>query len=270
MTMTAPTLASTPPRRWLFPKEHGAYVQLAVPLIAALVWVRGAPWGFSVATAACLFFVAHEPLLILLGQRGERIRQRDGAQAKQALTVRAGLAALLMASAVVMGETRLWLSLILPALLGGALLGMVQARKEKSTQGEVLAPLALSAWALPVAATGDRPLTQGLALALLLGLTFAAPVLAFRAVIAGNKPKARKGWIRLKTATGIVLCGAGAAAIATWAGFGLFGALAATPVLAVSALYITLLPHPRALTRLGWVMACASLATPTLLLIGAW
>jgi peptidoglycan/LPS O-acetylase OafA/YrhL len=59
-------------QRSLWPREHGAYFQLALPLLAACA--RRAPSVAMVllALAAAAAFVAHEPLRVVLGHRGSR------------------------------------------------------------------------------------------------------------------------------------------------------------------------------------------------------
>ncbi len=54
------------------PKEHGAYGQLAFPLVTALaVSGTSVPAGLiALAVVAC--FLAHEPLLVLLGMVSSR------------------------------------------------------------------------------------------------------------------------------------------------------------------------------------------------------
>src|SRR5205823_6340503 len=64
----------------LLPKEHGAYGQLLFPLITAMAVGRPGVAAWSFAAAAVCAFLAHEPLLLLLGQRGpcaRRERQDD-------------------------------------------------------------------------------------------------------------------------------------------------------------------------------------------------
>ena len=65
-------------RRSLWPREHGAYAQLAAPLLTALVIVRPTVAAALLALAACIAFLANEPLLVVLGHRGKRMREQDG------------------------------------------------------------------------------------------------------------------------------------------------------------------------------------------------
>src|SRR6185503_1061213 len=71
--------------RSLLPREHGAYVQLLAPLATALV-ARTPTWQAALlAIAAACAFLANEPLLVMLGHRGKRIRSSDGARAQRRL-----------------------------------------------------------------------------------------------------------------------------------------------------------------------------------------
>jgi YwiC-like protein len=70
-------------RRSLWPREHGAYFQLAVPLITALAMRVPSSAGVALAVASCLAFLAHEPLLVRVGLRGPRMQQRDGVRARR-------------------------------------------------------------------------------------------------------------------------------------------------------------------------------------------
>ncbi len=61
-------MAARPPAaRSLWPREHGAYVQLLVPLLTALIATRGSAAGAAIAIGACLAFLASEPLRVVLG-----------------------------------------------------------------------------------------------------------------------------------------------------------------------------------------------------------
>ena len=73
--------------RSLMPREHGAYGQLALPLLTALFSGRPTAAAFLYSTAAVFAFFAHEPLLVLLGQRGSRAFRELGARARLRLTL---------------------------------------------------------------------------------------------------------------------------------------------------------------------------------------
>jgi YwiC-like protein len=128
--------------RALLPKEHGAYGQILFPLATALLAAGVSAAGILVAAAVVAGFLAHEPALVLLGQRGPRAA-RDLAWPAVvwlacwlALSVAAGLGAL----AAMDPEAR-W-SLAVPAV-PAVLLALAAARgAEKTWQGETCAALA--------------------------------------------------------------------------------------------------------------------------------
>src|SRR5579859_6158246 len=77
-------MSSMPP---LVPREHGAYCEIAVPLLTAL-WMRPPTFGTVAWTvAAVAAFVSHEPMLVLLGRRGARVRKLRGRAASILLAV---------------------------------------------------------------------------------------------------------------------------------------------------------------------------------------
>jgi len=86
---------SAPGERSLLPQEHGAYGQLAMPLLTGLALGRPTPAGLTLAAAAVLGFVAHEPLLVALGRRGRRALDEDGGRARR-LLVRLGTLSLVL------------------------------------------------------------------------------------------------------------------------------------------------------------------------------
>ena len=59
----------------LYPKEHGAYAILGVPLAVALVIGGVTPATMLFSIAAVFAFLAHEPMLIVIGCRGESARR---------------------------------------------------------------------------------------------------------------------------------------------------------------------------------------------------
>src|SRR5262245_28487506 len=70
----------------MLPREHGAYGQLLFPLVTALAvgWPTVAAYGLAVAGIA--LFVAHEPLLVVMGQRGVRAEREQTRRAWRWLT----------------------------------------------------------------------------------------------------------------------------------------------------------------------------------------
>ncbi|HET8901656.1 MAG TPA: YwiC-like family protein, partial [Holophagaceae bacterium] len=75
------------------PKEHGAWAQLAIASGAVILVARAHPPGFWAWLAALwAAFIAHEPLLLLLGQRGAKARKEHRIRAWTWMLTLAGLA----------------------------------------------------------------------------------------------------------------------------------------------------------------------------------
>ncbi len=92
------------PQRKMVPREHGAYAELLFPIVS--VFLGGAPTTSTwlLAIGAIAVFLANEPLLVLFGQRGTRMKREESGRAKRALLIFcmvalvAGIAGLLLAT----------------------------------------------------------------------------------------------------------------------------------------------------------------------------
>ena len=71
----------------LIPREHGAYGQLLMPLLVSLVIGGAAAGALALAAAAVAAFLAHEPLLVLLGQRDGRASRDRNADARRSFSL---------------------------------------------------------------------------------------------------------------------------------------------------------------------------------------
>ena len=67
-----------PKKPSLLPKEHGAYAELSFPLVTGLALGEPNLASFSLGLAAVLFFLANEPVAVLLGARGEAPQRPTG------------------------------------------------------------------------------------------------------------------------------------------------------------------------------------------------
>ena len=74
-------------RTALLPKEHGAYGQMAFPLITALVVCGATAPALFTVVAIVTGFLAHEPALVLLGMRGARARRELARDARRWMLV---------------------------------------------------------------------------------------------------------------------------------------------------------------------------------------
>jgi hypothetical protein len=240
--------------RSLWPKEHGAYGQLAMPLVAALASAKpGAASGFLVLGAAAAF-VAHEPLLVVLGVRGTRARREDGPRAAR-IGVSFLVAALLFGVlGLALGGIDVVLASLVPLALVALLSPFVLRGAEKSTGGELVASAALSAAAVPVAVSAG--LSLGAA-----ALAWNVWVLAFAASTAGVR------WVISKDRTTfdarvlpsiVVASTIGLVALASHAPT---LAAAALPMVGLSWWLVAKPPARTALRRVGWTLMGASVTT---------
>lgn len=137
--------------RSLWPREHGAYAQLGFPLATALALGTPTVSSIAIALAACLAFLANEPLLVVLGHRGARMQASHGERARRRLRR-------LAASAACIGTVGLEIAPFEAAIVAAvvaipvlALIGLAWKRAMHSLGGEIVAAVALPGAATPVA-----------------------------------------------------------------------------------------------------------------------
>ena len=253
----------------MFPKEHGAYGQLGFPLATALVADGLSVASGFIALAAIALFMAHEPLLVVLGQRGPRARRDDAARAR--LWLIGTLLVAIVAGAFVVSVTppaARW-TLILPLLPGACLVMLTVRGREKTTIGETLVAVTFASIALPVGAAAGRPLANGLAIAVTFAFLFAASTLAVRVVIlrtrGGGQPQAASHTRNL--AVGVAAAGFAVGIAATAAGLFSGGvAFAMTPGLLFAIVIAAFPPRAIYLRRVGWTLVAVSALTSILLI----
>jgi hypothetical protein len=255
-------------RQVLLPKEHGAWFQLLLPLITALALTgpSATSLGLSVAAIAC--FWVHEPLCVLLGHRGVRRLEEDRVAARRGAWRLGGLAACALMFSVTELTPGARPYLALPGILGAEVLLMAWARQERTLSGELLAALALAAWAVPVAVAGDVAPGTALALWGTFALGFSLATVTVHVVIRAHKPGADRALLRV---AGLTIAGLGLIGGLAWvlyAGRSPLSVVALLPMPAVAIGMMVLLPGPRHLKRLGWSFAAASSATAVLLGVG--
>jgi len=247
----------------LLPKEHGAYGQLAFPILTAFLVAGVSTGGLLIATAVIAGFLAHEPAAILLGIRGTRA-QREWSHAVLWLgcTVVVGVAA--GAGALFRGDVATRWSMLIP-LAPTLLLAISTARgRDKSWVGEVAASLAFSGAAMPIALAASAPVQTGAAVAIPFALLFVASTLAIRVVIlkvrgggnAGATTATRRATLLLAAGATLALS---AASIVDLLPISVL--VASAPGLVLSALIAANPPAPNHLRTLGWTLIGTSLLT---------
>lgn len=250
----------------LLPREHGAYAQLGFPLLTGLVYAGGHPGGFAFAVAAVALFLAHEPLSILVGHRGVRLRDALVGPSRRRLWFLAGLTAAALTAAVLLAPWEAWQGALIPALPGLLLIPLFLSGRVKTLAGELTAALAFSGCLIPIALSGPVGWPGALvAAAVWYGATFPA-ILSVHAVKALHKGRPRGPWVWAWTVISAVLVVVVAMIVAWTLAPPALRALAVLPSsLAVMAVAL-LRPHPRHLKRIGWTVVLGNLATLALLL----
>lgn len=251
--------------RSLAPKEHGAYGQLALPLVAGLAMGRPGVAAFALAAGSALAFVAHEPLLILAGQRGARARREEGDRARRRVAA-LGAGALAAGSVgLAFAPPAARLATIVPLALVALLVPFIARNAEKTTAGELLAAAALASTGVPVALAAGVAPGPAWGAWIAFWLAFGSSTFAVRAVIA--HVRAPVSWTRRAAAPAIlavvalVLARAGVLAPSA--------AMGAAPMLALALALALRPPPPTALRRVGWRLVATSLILCAALAAGA-
>lgn len=267
LTSSPSTPASTAaPRRSMLPHEHGAWGQLAMPLLTALLIGRPSPAALLLTAAVVLAFVAHEPLLVLLGQRGRRAADEDGLRARRWLAATGGLAAAAGALGIALAPSAARIALAVPAALAAAVAVLVWRRLEKTTLGEIVVAAALASAGYAVALAGGAAPVAALAAALAWILSFAAATLGVQVILARARSKGARdpGKLHAALAGALVVLAFGLSAA------GLPGAVAiATLPTALFSIVVCLGRFsPKRLRQLGWALVGSSVVTLAILVAG--
>ncbi|ABC80266.1 YwiC-like family protein [Anaeromyxobacter dehalogenans] len=253
-------------RRSMLPHEHGAWGQLAMPLLTALAIARPGAAAWLLTAAVVLAFVAHEPLLVVLGQRGRRAVAEDGARARRWLAALGGLAAATGIAGIALAPPVARLALLLPAALAALVGVLVWRRLEKTVAGEitVAAALASAGYAVALAAGAEHPAALAALLAWI--LAFGAATLAVQVILVRVRSKGAADPGRRHA----VLAGLLAVAAVALSAAGLPGALAlATLPTALFSIVVCLVRvSPKRLRELGWALVGSSAVTLVILVVG--
>lgn len=247
----------------MVPREHGAYGQLILPLLTAIAIGRPSAPALGLAICACASFVAHEPLLVLIGARGGRVRREERRRAIRWLMASASIAAVSGAAAVVMLPAARW-TLLVPVALAACAAFLMASGRERTTSGEIVAASTLASLSLPVAVASGATTEAALTCAAVFSAGFAAATLGVRAIIARQR---RCGSARV-AAIGAIAALAAIVQLLAIGGIVLPAApWAAAPVCAVALALALAVPPPRYLRLIGWALVAATTLTAIILVV---
>lgn len=250
----------------LWPREHGATAQLGIALGAGLLLNWPTPRALAQVLLSISLFAATEPLLLLLGKRGEEARRLAAPFAVRRL-FSLGLA--IAASGMVAWQRPLTgdLFTLIPAgLLGLFMLGLFLQGQAHTATGELTAALALAAAALPVATLGGAPRDLALSLTQLLAASFVLGTVAVRGHLESLKQqRPRLRWLGVGLGLGLL----GATLLASLRGHWTWIAgLSPLPMVALNLGMALRPPSPGPLRILGWRLTFAALASALLAWFG--
>ena len=244
--------------RSLAPREHGAYGQLAFPLLCALALGRPT-WAAALSCLAfAAFFAAHEPALVLAGKRGARAREIGGRRARKVLAAWFAIGFVAGLSGFVLAPPASRLAWIAPSLLGAALVGAVALDREKTLAGELLAAAALSSAAMPVAIASGAPAAAATVSWAVWLAAFGAATIAVRAAILRHRGLERGALAAgAVAAIGVCVCALSVSrTVPLWP---------ALPMIAAASVLALRPPRMKSMQRIGWTLVGASACTAVLL-----
>jgi uncharacterized protein YhhL (DUF1145 family) len=237
-------------QRSLAPKEHGAYGQLGLPLFVGLALGTPHVLSWCVALASVLAFLAHEPLLLVLGQRGKAAQRTQAERARRKLF---GLALVgLVTSGYVVLESS-WsvrIALGVNAAAAAVALLFIVNRRERTTVGEIWIAGTLPSVVLPIGLLQGLSWNTVLAIYASFALAFAAGIVGVRAIISEFKTGKRWAGFAALTVLGALILALGALSVAA--------ALSAASFWAAVCVLRLLRPSPRYLRQVGWTLVGAS------------
>lgn len=247
-------------RRSLWPREHGAYAQLGAPLVSALALRTPTLAAFLIASAACFAFLANEPLLVVLGQRGPRMREIDGRRAVIRLAV-LSIGAVLAGTVGLVLAPQASVACGLVAIGAAVMLTLAWRRAEHSIAGELVAAIVLPGAAAPVAVASGVSWPTAAILWVAWSFGYACSVVGVHRVIARHKQAASWTDATIVTALATAMIVSCVLVVQTPA------TAVALPLVAIATL---LAIHPPAATRLraiGVALVVASMVSSSLAIV---
>ena len=241
----------------MLPREHGAYGQLLLPLTTALAISDVHVSAMLTATAALAAFVAHEPLVVLLGGRGARARREQRRHAITWLAVSGGIATVAGLAAIRSAPSQVRWLFAWPLIPAAVLAGLLLIRREKSTLGEIASAVSLASVAIPICAVAAPSPLRGFVVAFTFASLFIVSTLGVRVVVLGSRgggdPHAVRV-TRLQLTAALVLIGIGIPLAALSEVKTGVATLAVLPGVAVAAALAFRPPPARRLRTVGWTL----------------
>jgi len=250
----------------MFPREHGAYGQLLFPIATALAVGRPGLGALALAAAAVCAFMAHEPLLVILGQRGPRAAREQGARAWRWFSAFAALAVAFAIAALVALPSVARVALGAPVAIGLLVGAIIFSRREHTVGGEVVTAAALAALASPLALGSRATPIAARTIALVFVAAFVSATLCVHGVILRTRTPPATG-ARVTGATAATLAVAALAVLAQVHVVAASASWAALPMCAGGVALVTAPPSTRQLRTVGWTLVATTALTSLVLVV---
>lgn len=236
----------------LLPREHGTYGEVLFPLISVLVLGTPNPGVWGLVSVTVGGYLAHEGVIVLNGGRGPRAQRDQGRQAWKSVLVFGGLAVMGALVAMTSLTRDAWIASASAAAVSSVALANAFRGTEHSLSGEVLAAIALPAWAVPIGLQGGMFWADALTVwgAWAAGYTGATGVVHVIIARTRQQPSRRPMFVAV-----------------IGAAIGPLVSLAALPLSATTLVMLALPVTARSLRRVGWSVIAASVATLMALVI---
>lgn len=258
----------------LLPREHGAYAELGFPLATGLGLAVPSASTVFLALAAVALFLAQEPVAVLLGVRGERLRSQKAPRARWRSALLLTLGVALGIPGALLGGEAVRTELIVPGVAALLLFPLVMSGKQKTFAGEILVVTVFAALVLPLAVGSGVSRASALWAAGVWWTSFFLGTLEVHAIKARHsrqsryKKTQRSHWARWASPVAswgiLLLCLYGA--IRGQGDFQEHSLALLPPALSIMVLAI-LAVHPRHLKRVGWTLVGANSLTLAVLLL---
>ncbi|MBI3981894.1 MAG: YwiC-like family protein [Gemmatimonadetes bacterium] len=254
--------------RGLWPREYGAYAELAFPLLTGFLIGGLSVAGIGFGVAVTSWFLINEPLNVLKGLRGRRTQDELAHAARRRAVVLALLGVAGAVSGMVLAPVPARLAALLPGALAGALAPAVLWGKPKTLGVELLMAAALALMLPPVALAGRGEPTRAAVAAAAWFACFCLATLAVHAIKARAKPELGTPWTVWVAPLLAVLVLAAALVSALVTAARAYAVLSVAPAALVVLAAAVLRVHPRRLKRVGWSLVAGNVMTLLVLLRG--
>ncbi|HTM01900.1 MAG TPA: YwiC-like family protein [Vicinamibacterales bacterium] len=251
----------------MWPREHGAYGQAFCPLLTAFAVAGVARPSVFTTTAIAAMFLAHEPLVMLLGHRGRRDQTAQAGRAWWSLMICLMVATASGVLAIDATHPDLRWTFLLPAVPAIWLLRAIVTGREKTLSAEVTVALAFAGAAIPLCA-GTGHVTAGIVIAAAYALVFILGTLTVRVIILRTRGGGNPAAVHRTRLATFAVAMLGALIALAGAANGVVSWLAVAAIVPAIAFAMTLAAYPPPATRLkkvGWSLVAVTVATAVLL-----